>query len=390
MQVTQILILTEAPFTKRDYDRFGVDLLRKNFQVSILDCTSWLKPEYWKKYSAFAYRCTGYKEVGDFESFVANLDGCARAIAIDFLGAGPKSTTARIELKNREIPRAVILHGLLPRPEYKRSDRLRRFLHSNSPRSALRKLSRKGRQMIYREPPADLVVLTGAASLKEVRVQQTVNRVWAHTFDYDIYLNNARQELELGERYAVFLDEDMAFHLDYDHAGIDPPTTPSRYYPVMNRFFERFERANGMRVIVAAHPRSRYELHPEVWSGRTIIQNKTAQLVRGADYILGHSSTSLSFAVLWRKPILFLSTWDLDKSYLAPHIALRSSLLRRPLVNVDESPDSAPGQDALPAVDEDAYSRYVTQFIKFPGSPDLPAWQIFSEFVMRKDWLRHE
>lgn len=249
---------------------------------------------------------------------------------------------------------------------------------------------RKGSQMVHREPPADLAVLTGGASLKEPRVQRTVNRIWAHTFDYDVYLNNGHQELELGERYAVFLDEDMAFHLDYDHSGIKPPTTPDRYYPVMNRFFERFERANGMRVIVAAHPRSQYELRPEVWSGRTLIRNKTAQLVRDADCVLGHSSTSLSFAVLWRKPILFLSSNDLAHSYLGPHIALRSSLLQRPLVNVDECPAVLPDPDALLVVDEDVYSRYVSEFIKFPGSPDLPAWQIFSEFVMRNDWLRHE
>ena len=94
MQVTQILILTEAPFTRRDYDRFGVDLLRRNFRVSILDCTSWLKPEYWRKYSAIAYNCPGYKQVADFESFVSNLDGGAKAIAVDFLGGCAKSMAA--------------------------------------------------------------------------------------------------------------------------------------------------------------------------------------------------------------------------------------------------------------------------------------------------------
>ena len=383
MQVTQILVLTEAPFTKRDYDRFGVDLLRKNFHVSILDCTPWLKPEFWKKYSAIAYECTGYKQVADFESFVASLEGSAKALAIDFLGGGPKCAAARIELKNRHIPRAIFLLGLLPRAKYKWSQRLRQILHSNTPRSALRKLARRGIQVIHREPPADLVVLTGAASLKELRVQRTAKRVWAHTFDYDVYLSNGHQEPELAERYAVFLDEDMAFHPDYDHSGITPPTTPDKYYPAMNRFFEQFERANGMRVIVAAHPRSNYELHPDVWSGRTLIHNKTAQLVRGADYVLGHSTTSLSFAVLWRKPILFLSSKDLDKSYLGPLIALRSSLLQRPLINVDDCPGMELNQNGFLVVDERAYSRYVAEFIKAPGTPDIPAWQIFSEFVMR-------
>ena len=383
MQVTQILILTEAPFTRRDYDRFGVDLLRKNFHVSILDCTSWLKPEFWNKYSAIAYDCTGYTEVPDFESLVVNLDMSANAIAIDFLGDCANSTTARIELKKRQIPRAVFLQGLLPRPKGNWYQRLRLFLHSNTPRSALTKLTRRGRQIVYREPAPDLMVLSGSASLKDARVQRTAHRLWTHSLDYDIYLANGHEEFELGERYAVFLDEDMAFHPDYDHSGIEPPTTPGKYYPAMNRFFEQFERANGMRVIIAGHPRSHHQLHSELWSGRTIIRNKTAQLVRGADYVLGHATTSLSFAVLWRKPILFLSSNDLDKSYLGPLIALRSNLLRRPLVNVDEPLRVAPDQNDFLAVDEDAYSGYVAEFIKCPGTPDLPAWQIFSEFVMR-------
>jgi hypothetical protein len=175
----------------------------------------------------------------------------------------------------------------------------------------------------------------------------------------------------------------MAFHPDYDHSGIEPPTAPEVYYPAMNRFFERFEQTNGTRVIVAAHPRSRYELHPELWNRRTVIQNTTALLVRGADLVLGHATTSLNFAVLWRKPILFLETNDLRKSYLGPGIVLRSKLLKRPLINVDEWPTDIPEHPEASLINEDAYSMYVAEFIKSPGTPDLPVWQIFSEFLTR-------
>ncbi len=383
MQVTKILILTEAPFTKRDYDRFGVDLLRKNFRVSILDCTPWLKPEFWKKYAAIAYNCSGYRQVPDFQSFVSNIELSANAIAIDFLGACANSRIARIELKKRHILRAVFLQGHLPRAKVNSYERVRLFIHSNTPLSVLRKVARRGARVVYREPAPDLSVLSGAASLKDVRMRGSSRRVWAHSFDYDVYLNNADQHIGIGERYAVFLDEDMAFHPDYDHAGIQPPTTPDKYYPVMNRFFERFERANGMRVIIAAHPRSLHELRPGLWGGRALVRNKTAQLVRGADYVLGHATTSLSFAVLWRKPILFLSTNDLERSYLGPLIALRSHLLRRPLIILDERLSSIPNRAELPSVDEDAYASYIAEFIKLPGTPDKPAWQIFSEFVTR-------
>ena len=78
MAVTQILILTEAPFTRRDYDRFGVDLLRKNFHVSILDCTSWLKPEFWKKYSAIAM----WPSVISIPSALSSIDTGNRSLSI--------------------------------------------------------------------------------------------------------------------------------------------------------------------------------------------------------------------------------------------------------------------------------------------------------------------
>jgi hypothetical protein len=240
---------------------------------------------------------------------------------------------------------------------------------------------------IHREPAPDLVVLSGSAGLKDIRAQRTRSRLWAHSLDYDTYLSSRHKEFESGEPYAVFLDEDMSFHPDYDHSGIEPPTAPGNYYPAMSLFFERFERANGVRVIVAAHPRSHYELHPELWNGRTIIQNNTALLVRDADLVMGHATTSLSFAVLWRKPIVFLSTNDLDRSYMGPGIALRSSLLQRPLINVDERPSVIPNQHQLLDINEDAYSRYIAEFIKTPGTPDLPVWEMFSEFLKAESAL---
>ena len=40
----KILILSPGPFLKRDYDRFGIEFLKKNFLVKILDLTAWLYP----------------------------------------------------------------------------------------------------------------------------------------------------------------------------------------------------------------------------------------------------------------------------------------------------------------------------------------------------------
>ena len=47
----KILILSPGPFLKRDYDRFAIDYLKKNFTVKIMDLTAWLYPNFWKEIS---------------------------------------------------------------------------------------------------------------------------------------------------------------------------------------------------------------------------------------------------------------------------------------------------------------------------------------------------
>ena len=47
----EIIILSPGPFFKRDYDRFGIELLKKKFVIKILDFTAWINPVLWKEYA---------------------------------------------------------------------------------------------------------------------------------------------------------------------------------------------------------------------------------------------------------------------------------------------------------------------------------------------------
>lgn len=384
MAVTDILILTESPFSNRDFDRFGVALLSRSFRVSILDCTPWLKPDFWAKYSEIACRCPGYAPVADLDSLVGHIDIQAKAVAIDELGGCNKSKRVRMELKNRNIPRAIVHNGLMPTPPLRWSERIGRILSSNTPLSLLKKIHGRIGRIFNPEPAPDIALMSGAAGLTDKRVRGVAHRIWAHSFDYDIYLECAGQAAVEGQPYAVFLDEDMVYHSDFDHLGIKPPATERDYYASMNGFFDKLERHIGIPVKIAAHPRSRYDLRPQLWSGRQAIYAKTAPLVREAALVLCHQSTSVGLAVLWRKPILFLTTNELIPSFLGSGIALGSTLLGAPLINVDENCNELPDLESLPEVDEASYGKYVDEYIKRPGTPDLPVWQIFSEYVLRE------
>ena len=84
----KILILTDIGFSQRDYNRFGVEILKKNFEVNILDFTEWFSPEYWKAYTEKTYQCEGYKKISDIESFEKIKIIDRRNINFEAIGGG--------------------------------------------------------------------------------------------------------------------------------------------------------------------------------------------------------------------------------------------------------------------------------------------------------------
>ena len=44
-----IIIMSDIGSQKRDYDRFGINILKKNFNLIYLDCTKWLQPNFYKR-----------------------------------------------------------------------------------------------------------------------------------------------------------------------------------------------------------------------------------------------------------------------------------------------------------------------------------------------------
>ena len=57
-----------------------------------------------------------------------------------------------------------------------------------------------------------------------------------------------------------------------------------------------------------AHPRSNYEKHPELFKKYKIIKGKTIDLVKNSKLVLMHCSTSVNYAVIYKKPIIILDS----------------------------------------------------------------------------------
>jgi hypothetical protein len=198
--------------------------------------------------------------------------------------------------------------------------------------------------------------------------------------DYDeVLLHRGGQERIVGEKYCVFLDDCMPHHPDLELLGVKP-VAAQPYYRTLGSFFSALERRHGARVIVAAHPQSNYRENP--FSGRRVFQGKTRQLVEHCEFALTTVSSSVSYAVLNEKPLLFFSTDAIARDHgaikhddLSRHFA---GVLDRPWANIDHM--EATDLDVGP-VDQHLYAAYKYNYLTTKASAGRPSRDICLDFL---------
>jgi len=371
----RVVYLVESPYNRRDHARFGVAVLEsRGFAVEVWDLTAALHPLVaagaappdpisWPGLSVFRDRGEALRALGALG---------ADDFAVCVVGYEPGSWDAYRALSRSKAGYCVLAATAIPHPPAK-----------SPPRSP----ARLARAAFMRAPvswlgvrPPDFAIFGGERS-RRVRPPLTpkTEALWAHSLDYDVFL--AEKDGPRGDgRTAVFLDEWVPFHPDYVRLGVAPYSPPERYYPALNAFFDRLEKANGLSVVVAAHPRARYE-DAGVFGGRRIEHGRTAALLREARCVIAHASTSIGLAVLFGKPVLFTTTDDLRASPEGPIIDHMAATLGKTPLDLDHPGE--PDWGAQLGVDAAAYAAYRELYLKKDGTPEKPLWEIVADRLSR-------
>lgn len=395
--IKEICFFIQTPLTKRDYDRFGSEVLQsRGFKVIFLDLTRIINPEYLNKYqpsdlSDFQNVVIFYsqKEVINYLKINNNFFG------IDMITATVNSMFLYQALKRYNIQYASCYTNSipLPIPTYKKKDidsikktkRILKHLMQGYIFNDIKEIFDKFLLLLFEDlfqPPA--FVLLGGRSYSPILPKPTKDTkiIWAHTFNYDLYLKYKfhRPEPIVQGDYLIFLDEYFPFHPDSLISGsCKVSVSPQKYYGGLNRFFSYIETELGLPVVIAAHPSSRYDLYPDYFQGRKVIVGKTIELVYYAKVVLAHSSTSINFAVLYKKPIIFLTSDEIEKNNPGSFICNFAKQFNKEPINVDGELNL--NLDEEFKIDEDRYALYCLNYIKVPGTPDKPLWDIVADYI---------
>ena len=183
--------------------------------------------------------------------------------------------------------------------------------------------------------PYDLNFTAGSSLFESSRFAKKTIKL--NSPDYEKYMRlKSNDKPFCNTKYAVFLDLNMPYHSDLALDGLKT-VVPSDYYRSLNRFFSIIEEQQGIKIVIAAHPKTNLNL--DVFEGREVYRLITAEIVKDAKFVITHHSTSLNYAVLNMKPCIFIYTNEMEDLYANSRVKEIKSLanfIDAPVYNIDK------------------------------------------------------
>ena len=394
----RVIFFLATKFNRRDYHRFGFDILQKRgYKVEAWDFSPWHRPDYYKYYDVpDPITFTGHvlvKSENEIKDRIENISQVDTVVDpwmiindypfIQDIIQKEKITFGSLFLGS--IPDAKPISNVKSTlvSENEKSFELKKIVKAVSRKIVQAKSLFMPNILNKNEPEVipSFIICGGEKVNKSYSGFSNVNIdvIKAHSLDYDRYLEeeSKNDDAYIDDNYAIFLDEYVPFHPDYLHHGVKPDCDPEIYYSELNRFFKFFENSFGLPVLIAAHPRADYSIRDNPFDGRKIILGKTIHYVKYSTIVLSHASTAKNFAILYNKPIVYIDS-DNYSFILREGILGHATALGESPVNIsnDLHLNKLNGQ-----IDKELYKSYIETYIKEAGTPEKPVWDVYCDYL---------
>ncbi len=387
--MSMVLYLIQQPLDERNYERFGIqNWLDRGWQVEVWDLTPLSHPRVWRQQVESG---SPVKELAQYFALRSRRhleQRCSINRKIDYFidFAGDDYTSIRVKrrLIRAGATRVVCSIGSIPGPvaaaRTSLSDKWRKARAAGSARSLRLLASVLVNRLAAASIRPGVTIVSGEESMPSGGNGHASRIIKAHNLDYDVYLRSGAAAGTDGG-YAVFIDQDYCFHPEYIYQNVAAHLTPESYFPALCRGLRSLAAALGIDVRIAAHPRASYgQRGRDYFEGIPLVQGATAELIRNCRVVVCHDSTAVQFAVLFGKPVIFLTTDALDRvffdsSFKGQSIAGFAAELGKSVINLDRDLAQVDWQREL-RIDVQKYARYRNRFIKTDGSPEIPYWDI--------------
>jgi hypothetical protein len=386
----KVIYLISSPLSERDFKRYGIkNWIKHNWNVKILDFTTFLFPNisrsiYENKPSINFKDLVRFNCFHDVLYFFKNIEH--KLIFIDLLGYSSKEQKIRNIINKYGLSVKLEL-GYIPFVNVNRNY-LRLLKLIKNPIALIKKITSFIKNRIEKirakrhEP--DYLVISGRKSIQSISSKKTCV-IKAHNWDYDFIIEKKKIKSKKKSNFLVFLDEDGPYHSDFILSEIIPFVTAESYYPIVDFGLTRISKILKLDVKIAAHPKSNYK-NKKIKYNHKIIENKTFELIKKSKVVVAHFSTAVQWAVILKKPIIFVTTDEIQNNYYAKtylkNINNFATILGSKVINLSNIEKINNLQKYL-SVDLKKYDKYIENYVKMKDTPKKLSWDILIQKIQK-------
>ncbi len=383
----KIIYLLINRFNERDYHRFGFKILETNgHKVEAWDCINLI-------YSNInglneirnTTRIESYvKQFTNFDQLNESINRLESNTIVVLLGNINEFGFSKIirKFNKRKIKYGIVYLANLPNIQVPYS--LKIFLCIKNPKILFDKIKInirfKDKLNLHTEINPDFILFSGKSIKKKIdKIYPKVKtKISVPSFDFDYYFKEINNIEVKESNYAVFIDEDNLNHPDLIYHNTSLNVNDKYYLDDLNNYFEKFESMTNLKVLIAGHPKGNYEKKNNNFNGRNIILNSTKELIKNSRVVLTHCSTSISYAILAKKPIIFLnsSKYRGDYQYL---IEVMSRELGQKPINISKKIFNI----RIPLTNRKIYKKYELNYLNNSklNKNYSSTWELFNKYI---------
>ena len=217
-------------------------------------------------------------------------------------------------------------------------------------------------------------------------IKNETKMIWGHSRTYDDYLISIKKKIVNKKKSILFIDQGIPFHPDTSELGLHSIKAKEYYYSI-NNFLEKIHNKFACKIEISAHPRIDLKMLKKYFPNFLVKIGKTIKQVESSRLIILHDSTAMNYAVLYNKPLLFITNNSLNKGIHSYYevISSKANMLNKKCINIDL--DNNINIANYTDIDKKAYRDYFKNFIKFKGPKVFQSDVIIKKLKNDKIWV---
>ena len=213
----------------------------------------------------------------------------------------------------------------------------------------------------YKFPKSDYMCITGEQGKFEI-FRTGVKKINFPHFDY-LILQKKKKNLSISKNYFVYLDQNIQF--SHDRNLVNFKSNFSKFEIEINRFLLLLKKKYNAEIIIASHPKRNLKKRTILTKNWKIIKGNTAKIVSKSRLVIAHDTMSINYPILMSKPIIFVTTNQLEKTFYSRSISNYSKFFCKSKINASEINESSLeiNNFNLFSINKKKYKQYVNNFI---------------------------